>query len=103
MFQKISSMERFMAYRRGITFLRRKLLVSQWLNFCGEPFNVSEILGHRKALCIIGGYHDFPSEFFLSHCAEKICRAPSLFDRISGLKFFFLEGDHGYQSGGGGG
>ena len=102
MFQKISRMERFLAYRRGITFLRRKLLVSQWLNFRGEPFNVSEILGHRKALCIIGGYHDFPSEFFLSPCAEKICRAPFLFDRFSGMNFFFMREITVLSQGGGG-
>ena len=28
--------------------------------FVVEPFNVSEISGYRKVLCILGSYYDFP-------------------------------------------
>jgi len=51
-------------YKGGITFFRRKFFVSVPKNIVGEPFCVSENLGFRKILCIIGGYHDFPSKIF---------------------------------------
>ena len=38
--------------------------------FRGHPFNVSEKLGYRKILCIIGGITNFRRKF-LSHSAEK--------------------------------
>ena len=38
--------------------------------FRGQPFNVSENLGYRKILCIIG-VSQFSVENFLSHSAEK--------------------------------
>ena len=40
--------------------------------FRGHPFNVSENLGNRKNLCIIGGVSQFSVENFLSHSAEKL-------------------------------
>ena len=38
--------------------------------FRGHPFNVSEKLGYRNILCIIGGITIFPRKFFVSQCRE---------------------------------
>ena len=95
-------MEKIIAYRRGITFLRRKFLVSQWLNFSWGTLQCFRKFGASKNFLHIRRVSRFSVGIFLSHCAEKMCRAPSLFDRISGMNFFH-EGDHGFQSGGGGG
>ena len=43
--------------------------------FRGHPFNVSENLGYRKILCIIG-VSQFSVENFLSHSAEKFRGRP---------------------------
>ena len=39
---------------------------------CGEPFNISEIFGHRTFLYIRRGYHNFLLKLFLSDSAEKL-------------------------------
>ena len=53
----------------------------------------SENLGYRKILCIIGGYHNFPSKNFLSHSAEKFFGEPFSVPLISGIeKFYAWEG-----------
>ena len=38
--------------------------------FCGEPLNVSETLGYRKVLCIIGGITIFRPMFSVSFCPK---------------------------------
>ena len=38
--------------------------------FRGHPFNVSENLGYRKILCIIGGITIFRRKFFVSQCRK---------------------------------
>ena len=38
--------------------------------FHGLPFNVSEILGYRKILCIIGGITSFRRKSFVSQCRK---------------------------------
>ena len=37
---------------------------------CGHPFNVSENLGYRKILCIIGGITSFRRKFLVSQCRK---------------------------------
>ena len=52
--------------------------------FRGHPFKVSENLGYRKILCIIGGITIFRRKF-LSHTAENFRKGILLFLR----KFLF--------------
>ena len=47
--------------------------------FCGHPFNVSENLGYRKFLCIIGGITIFRQKFFVSQCRKTSYRNPLVF------------------------
>ena len=39
-----------------------QIFVSQLQKLRGEPFNIIDKLGFRKTLCIIAGFHDFPSK-----------------------------------------
>ena len=71
-FQKISGREKyFMDKRGGITFLRRKVFVSQcrktsWASLqCFRKFGVSKNFMHNR------GYHNFPSKIFCLS-AEKL-------------------------------
>ena len=77
-------------FREGILLFLRKFMVSKsfmdekgvsrfsvekfWSHsaekFCGHPFNVSENLGYRKILCIIGGITIFRRKFFVSQCRK---------------------------------
>ena len=41
--------------------------------FHGHPFNVSENLGYRKILCILGGITFFRRKFFVSQCRKILC------------------------------
>ena len=52
--------------------------------FRGHPFNVSENLGYRKILCIIG-VSQFSVENFLSHSAEKFRGHP--FNVLENLRY----------------
>ena len=57
-------------FRKGI-LLFLKLFVSKSFmdeKFRGHPYNVSENLGYRKILCIIGGITIFRRKFFVSQC-----------------------------------
>ena len=47
--------------------------------FRGHPFNVSENLGYRKILCIIGGITIFRLKFFVSQCRKASYRNPWVF------------------------
>ena len=93
----LNSVENFLShsaekFREGILLFLRKFLVSKsfmdekgvsrfsveyfWSHssekFRGHPFNVSENLGYRKNLCIIGGGGSrFSVQHFWSHSAEK--------------------------------
>ena len=75
-------------FRKGILLFLRKFLVSisfmdekgvsrfsvenSWSHSAkkirGHPFNVSENLGYRKILCVIGGITIFRRKFFVSQC-----------------------------------
>ena len=57
-------------FGKGILLFLRKFLVSKSLmdEKGGHPFNVSENLGYRKILCIIGGITFFRRKFLVSQC-----------------------------------
>ena len=57
--------------------------------FCGHPFNVSENLGYRKILCIIGGYHNFPSKIFCLTVPKNFVGIPSMSQKIWGIEKFY--------------
>ena len=60
----------------------------------GEPFNVSDNLGYRKTLYIIGGYHDFPSIFFLFFFDRKTSQGTLLcMTKFRVSRNFLHEGD----------
>ena len=71
--------------KEGITFFRRKFLVSQCQKIswacpkCCRKFRVSKNFMHTR------GYHVFPSKFFLSHSAENIRGHP--FDVSENLEY----------------
>ena len=44
-----------------------------------HPFNVSENLGYRKILCIIGGIIIFRLKFIVSQCRKTSYRNPLVF------------------------
>ena len=69
-------------FRKGILLFLRKFLVSKSFmdeKFRGHPFNISENLGYRKILCIIGGITIFRLKFFVSQCRKTSYRNPLLF------------------------
>ena len=63
--------------------------------FRGHPFNVSEKLGYRKILCMIGGITFFRRNFFASQC-QKVSWASLQCLRKFGVSKFFLH-DRGYH------
>ena len=46
--------------QRTAQFLLDSFMSQSTAIFVVEPFSVSEKLGNRKVLCILGSYHDFP-------------------------------------------
>ena len=65
-FRKFRVSRNFM-HKKGISLNSvEKFLSHRTENFRGYPFNVSEILGYRKILCIIGGITFFRRKFFVS-------------------------------------
>ena len=68
MFQKIWGIEKFYAYISR--FSVEKFWSHSAEKFRGHPFNVSENLGYRKILCIIGGITSFRRKFFVSQCRK---------------------------------
>ena len=67
--------------------------------FRGHPFNVSENLGHRKILCIIGGITSFRQKIFVSQC-QKISWAYLQCFRKFGVSknFMHIRGYHVFPS-----
>ena len=70
----------------GITFFRRKFLVSQcrkilWASLqCFGNFGVSKIFMHNR------GYHNFPSKIFCLTVPKKFVKEPFIVSLISGIK-----------------
>ena len=50
------------------------------------PFNVSENLGYRNFLCIIGVSRFAVEKFLVSHCQETSWGSPSVSQKISGME-----------------
>ena len=102
-------------FRKEILLLLRKFLVSKsfmdekgvsrfsvenfWSHsgerFRRHPFNVSENLGYRKILCILGGITFFRRNFFVSQC-RKISRASLQCFRKFGVSKNFMH-NRGYH------
>ena len=86
--------------RKASRFCRKYFLSHRTeKNFAKEPFCVSEFFWYGKKLWMRGGgggYHDFPSNFFVSHDRnEKLCKGILLFSRRNFLvsnKFLWIRG-----------
>ena len=80
----------------GITFFRRKFLVSEcrkisWACLqCFRKFGVSKNFMHNR------GYHNFPSKTFLSHSAEKFRGHP--FNNSENLGYRKIMHNRGYHN-----
>ena len=99
MFQKIWGIEKFYAFYGVSRFSVEKFFSHTAEKFRGHPFNVSENLGHRKILCIIGGITIFRRIFFVSQ-RQKISWASLQCLRQIGLSknFMHKRGYHVFQS-----
>ena len=69
-FRKFGVPKNFM-HTRGYDVFPSKIFGLSARKFRGHPFNVSENLGYRKFLCIIGGITIFRREFLVSQCRKK--------------------------------
>ena len=68
-FRKFSGIEKNLWIRGGLSrFSVENFMSHSAEKFRGHPFNVSENLGYRKILCIIGGITIFHLKFFVSQC-----------------------------------
>ena len=86
--------------REGISRFSVEIFMSHSAeNFRGHPFNVSENLGYRKILCILGGITIFRRKFFVSQC-RKISWASLQCFRKFGVskKFMHNRGCHNFPS-----
>ena len=67
--------------------------------FRGHPFNVSENLGYRKILCIIGGITIFRRKFFVSQCQKISWTSLQCFRKFGVSKnFMHNRGYHNFLS-----
>ena len=65
----------------------------------GHPFNVSENLGYRKILCIIGGITIFRRKFFVAQCRKTSWASFQCFRKIGVSKnFMHNKGYHNFPS-----
>ena len=62
--------KKIMEKRGLITIFSRIFWAHSAEKFYGHPFNVSENLGYRKILCLIGGITIFRRKFFVSQCRK---------------------------------
>ena len=98
MFQKNWGIEKFL-HNRGYHNFPSKIFVSQGPTFCGHPFNVSENLGFRKILCIIGGITIFRRKVFVSQCRKISWWSLQCFRKIGVSKnFMHNRGYHNFLS-----
>ena len=65
-FRKFGVSKNFMHNREYHVFSVENFWSHSAENFCGHPFNVSENLGYRKILCVIGGITVFRRKYFIS-------------------------------------
>ena len=86
---KIFGSKSFMNEQRGITFFRRKLLVSQcrkslWASLqCFRKIGVSKNFMHTR------GYHVFPSKVFGLTVPKNFVGIPSMSQKIWGIENFY--------------
>ena len=67
--------------------------------FRGHPFNVSENLGYRKILCILGGITIFRRKFFVSQCRKISWASLQCFRKFGVSKnFMHNRGYHNFPS-----
>ena len=67
--------------------------------FRGHPSNVSENLGYRKILCIIGGITSFRRKFFVSQCRKMSWASLQCFRKFGVSKnFMHNRGYHKFPS-----
>ena len=105
-------------FRKEILLFLRKFLVSQsfmdekgvsrfsvenfWPHSAeklrGHPFNVSENLGYRKILCIIGGITSFRRKFFVSQCRKNSWASLQCFRKFGVPKNMHNRGYHKFPS-----
>ena len=65
----------------------------------GHPFNVSENLGYRKILCIIGGIAIFRRTFLVSQCRKNSWASLQCFRKFGlSKKFMHNRGYHNFPS-----
>ena len=83
----------------SIKIFRRKLLSHSAEKCRGHPFNVSENLGYRKILCIIGGITSFRRKFFVSQCRKMSWASLQYFRKFGVSKnFMHNRGYHKFPS-----
>ena len=88
-FQKISGFEKFYGWKSGVSrFSVEKFWSQSAEKFRGQPFNVSENLGYRKILCIIGGITFFLRKFLVSECRKISWAALQCFRKFGVSKNF---------------
>ena len=68
-FRKFGVSKKF-KHNRGYHNFPSKIFCLSAEKFPGHPFNVSENLGYRKSLCIIGGITILRRKFFVSQCRK---------------------------------
>ena len=88
-------------FRKGILLFLRKFLFQSFMDekFRGHPFNVSENLGYRKILCIIGGITIFRRKFFVSQCRKISWASLQCFRKLGVSKnFMHNRGYHNFPS-----
>ena len=80
LFRKFSGIEKNLWIRGGSSRFSVEIFWPHSAEkFRGHPFNVSENLGYRKILCIIGGITIFLLKFFVSQCRKTSYRNPLVF------------------------
>ena len=86
--------------KRGVSrFSVEKFWSHSAEKFRGHPFNVSENLGHRKILCILGGITIFRRKFFVSQCRKISWASLQCFRKFGVSKnFMHTRGYHVFPS-----
>ena len=76
--------------KRGVSRFSVELFWSHSAKkFRGHPFKVSEKLGYRKNLCLIGGVTIFRRKILVSQCRKLSSQNPTVFEKKIVLKKFY--------------
>ena len=87
-FRKFRVSKNFMHTRGYHVFPSKIFLYHSAENIRGHPFDVSENLGYRKILCIIGGITSFRRKFFVSQCRKISWACLQCFRKFGVSKIF---------------